>query len=240
MNQNLSPLQSRNRLPATTLLTDPRGGGTTYSVSGGSTYGNEHKFADRFLIPQIEDQIRAANPNADPKDVAVQAGRQARWIMTGDPGPDPAPAPPTPSFGSRVTSFAGNFGSSFARTFIPGFVEAEIGAISAPYVVASLGITNATVVNTAAAAAAAPTAAASVVVASAAGGYFVGDVVEEAITEWTGSRATGIGAGTLAGAGTGAAIGAAIGSIVPGLGTAAGAIIGGAVGAIAGFIGSFW
>lgn len=91
MNQNLSPLQSRNRLPATTLLTDPNGGGTTYSVDGGSTYGNEHKFADRALIPQIEDQIRTANPNANPRDVAVQAGRQARWAMTGEPGPDPTP-----------------------------------------------------------------------------------------------------------------------------------------------------
>ncbi|RYD38426.1 MAG: toxin, partial [Verrucomicrobiaceae bacterium] len=196
MNQNLSPLQSRNRLPATTLLTDPAGRGTTYNVSEGSTYGNEHKFADRALIPQIEDQIRKANPNADPKDVAVQAGRQARWIMTGDPGPDPSPRSAAPSFGRNF----GNVAGGFARTFIPFFAEAEIAAMSAPYVVASLGITNTTVVTTAAAAAAAPTAAASVVVASAVGGYVVGDFVEEAVTGATGSRAAGVGAGTLAGA----------------------------------------
>ena len=145
-----------------------------------------------------------------------------------------------PSFGARLASFGRTAGPTFARALIPGFVEAEIGAISAPYVVASLGISNATVVTTAAAAAAAPTAAASVVVASAVGGYVVGDIVEEAVTGATGSRAAGVAAGTLAGAGTGALIGAAIGSVVPVLGTAAGAIIGGVVGGIAGFIGSYW
>jgi hypothetical protein len=99
MNLNLSPLQSTGRAtgpwsatsegPATTLLTDPAGGQTRYTVLGGSVYGNEHKFADRFLIPQIEDQIRAANPNATPAEVSIEAGRQARWIMTGEPGPSP-------------------------------------------------------------------------------------------------------------------------------------------------------
>ncbi|WP_223297266.1 SpvB/TcaC N-terminal domain-containing protein [Catenulispora acidiphila] len=103
MNLNLSPLQSTGRAagrwsatsvgPATTLLIDPRGGQTRYSISGGSTYGNEHKFADRFLIPQIEDQIRAANPNATPGEVAEAAGRQARWVMTGEPGPAFLPPP---------------------------------------------------------------------------------------------------------------------------------------------------
>jgi hypothetical protein len=140
---------------------------------------------------------------------------------------------------SGQNRFAG-MGTTLARGLIPGFVEAEIGAMAAPYVVSSLGITNATVVSTAALAAAAPAAAASVVVASAVGGFVVGSVVSNAVTEATGSKAVGVGAGTLAGAGTGALIGAAIGSIVPGLGTAAGAIIGGAVGAIAGFIGSIW
>lgn len=102
MNLNLSPLQSRNALPATTLLVDPNGGGTTYSILGGSTYGNEHKFADRFLIPQIEDQIRAANPGAPAREVAVDAGRQARWMMTGDPGPAP--------FASELSTSARWFG----------------------------------------------------------------------------------------------------------------------------------
>jgi hypothetical protein len=91
MNMNLSPLQSRNALPATTLLVDPAGGGTTYSVLGGSVYGNEHKFADRFFIPQIEDQIRAANPSAAPREVVEAAGRQARWSMMGEPGPSALP-----------------------------------------------------------------------------------------------------------------------------------------------------
>jgi RHS repeat-associated protein len=104
MNLNLSPLQSTGRAtgpwsatsvgPATTLLTDPAGGQTRYQVIGGSVYGNEHRFADRFLIPQIEDQIRAANPGATPGEVAEAAGRQARWIMTGDPGPSALPPVP--------------------------------------------------------------------------------------------------------------------------------------------------
>ena len=164
---------------------------------------------------------------------------------------------PQQSFGQRVVEGARNVGraivytpggynrfsqagGTLARGLIPGFVEAEMAAISAPYVVASLGITNTTIVSTAAAAAAAPAAAATTVVASAAAGYIVGDIVESAVTGATGSRAAGVVTGTLAAAATGALIGAAIGTIVPGLGTAAGAIIGGVVGGIAGFIGSFW
>lgn len=107
MNMNMSPLQSRNALPATTLLTDPAGGGTTYSVLGGSTFGNEHKFADRFLIPQIEDQIRLANPGASSGEVSIEAGRQARWIMTGDPGPTPFAPPPGMSSGTRWLAAGG-------------------------------------------------------------------------------------------------------------------------------------
>ena len=52
----------------------------------------------------------------------------------------------------------GQAGTTLARGLIPGFVEAELAAVSAPYVVASLGITNAAVNTAAAAAAAAPTA----------------------------------------------------------------------------------
>jgi hypothetical protein len=106
MNENMSPLQSRgqgrlpfggpNALPATTLLTDPNGRGTSYTVDNGSTYGNEHKFADRHLIPEIERATLRANPTADPKAVAVDAGRQARWVMTGEPGPEPVESRPTP------------------------------------------------------------------------------------------------------------------------------------------------
>lgn len=111
MNQNMSHLQSRNARPATTLLTDPNGRGTTYTVDNGTTYGNEHKFADRHLIPQIEEQIRTANPNADPKAAAVDAGRQARWVMTGEPGPEPtstAESRPTPRIFGPTTAHVVN------------------------------------------------------------------------------------------------------------------------------------
>jgi RHS repeat-associated protein len=147
---------------------------------------------------------------------------------------------PAPSAGGGAGNFARNFGGSFARTFIPGFVEAEMAAVAAPYVVGSLGITNATVTGLAATLAAAPAAAASVVVASAAGGYLVGGAVGHAVEDATGSKAAGVASGTLAGAATGAAIGAAIGLIFGGIGAVPGAIVGGIIGGIAGFIGSFW
>jgi RHS repeat-associated protein len=239
MNTGLSPLQSRNALPATTLLTDPAGGGTRYRIQGGGSYGNEHTFADRGLIPEIEARMRRDNPNMSPREVAVAAGREARWRMTGDPGPDPVPRV-TPSLATSAGRFGSALGGNMARAFIPGFVEAEMGAIAAPYVVASMGITNSTIVGGAAAMAAAPAATATVVVASAAGGYIVGDYVEEHVTQATGSRAAGVGAGVVAGAATGALIGAAIGTIVPVLGTGVGAVVGGVVGGIAGFIGAYW
>ncbi len=73
-----------------------------------------------------------------------------------------------------------------------------------------------------------------------AAGGFVGGHVEPLVTEATGSRTVGVGAGTLAGAATGAAIGAAVGTIVPGVGTAIGAGVGAAAGAIGGFVTSYW
>jgi RHS repeat-associated protein len=73
----------------------------------------------------------------------------------------------------------------------------------------------------------------------AAGGYVSGKV-EPIVTGATGSRRTGVAAGTLAGAATGAGIGAAIGTIVPGFGTAVGAGVGAAAGAIGGFVTSYW
>ncbi|GGO53673.1 SpvB/TcaC N-terminal domain-containing protein [Streptomyces lasiicapitis] len=111
MNLNLSPLQSRNALPATTLLVDPAGGGTTYSALSGSVYGNEHKFADRFLIPQIEDQIRAVNPGATTAEVAEAAGRQARWVMTGEPGPSALPFSEAAGMSSSARWFVGGAGA---------------------------------------------------------------------------------------------------------------------------------
>lgn len=137
------------------------------------------------------------------------------------------------------TNRFGEFGSAAARGLVPGFVEAEMAASAAPYVVASLGISNAAINTAAAAAAAAPAATATMVLASAAGGYLVGDIVESAVTPGYG-RTAGVAAGTASGALAGAGIGAAIGSILPGPGTVAGAVIGGVVGGIAGFIGSFW
>jgi RHS repeat-associated protein len=96
MNENMSPLQSRNSMQATTLLKDPAGGGTTYRVDGGSTYGNEHKFADRHLIPAEEARTV---PGTNPRNAAIDAGRAARWRMTGDPGP----GPPVKSLEARLT-----------------------------------------------------------------------------------------------------------------------------------------
>jgi RHS repeat-associated protein len=181
----------------------------------------------------------------------VRSGSPAAPAAQAAPAtPAAPPAAPASSASSRSTpslpmgrswgSTARGVGGELARGLIPGFVEAEIGAMSAPYAVASMGITNATVVNGAAAMAAAPAATATVVVASAAAGYVVGDVVEHAVTGATGSRAAGVGVGTLAGAGTGALIGAAVGSVVPVLGTGVGAVVGGVVGGVAGFIGSYW
>ena len=140
MNQNLSPLQSRNALPATTLLVSRKGAGTRYFVIADEhtaanlrdvpdlkaiasrTYGNEHTFADRFLIEQIEDQTRAANPNADPRWVKVEAGRQARWAMTGEPGPSPTPPPGTaPSSGFRAVLRTGGTVLAGVGTVFSGY-----------------------------------------------------------------------------------------------------------------------
>jgi hypothetical protein len=54
-------------------------------------YGTEHKFADQYLIPEIRDQIQTRRaefglPPLDPRDLAIAAGEQARWIMEGTPG----------------------------------------------------------------------------------------------------------------------------------------------------------
>jgi RHS repeat-associated protein len=134
MNLNMSPLQSTGRAtgpwsatsvgPATTLLTDPTGGQTRYSVMGGSVYGNEHTFADRFLIPQIEAQIRAANPSASAGEVSIEAGRQARWIMTGDPGPTPF-ALPGMSAGTRWLAAGGGALSTVGGVFMLASIDTE-------------------------------------------------------------------------------------------------------------------
>lgn len=174
------------------------------------------------------------------KGTALPAGTP---IEEPDIGPHVSSGPSgsgAPSLGVRIGTYARGLGGGLARTLIPGFVEAEMIAMYAPALVAQAGITNATIATAAAAAAAAPTTAAVIAVGSAAAGYIVGDIVEEKLTAATGSRAVGVGAGTLAGAAAGAAIGAAIGSLGFGIAAVPGAIIGGAVGALAGFIGAYW
>jgi RHS repeat-associated protein len=157
----------------------------------------------------------------------------------GSSAPQPTTAPGGGGFWGTAGAYGKGIGLGLARGLIPGFVEAEMGAVAAPYVVGSLGISSPMVVNAAMAMAAAPTATAFTVVGSAVGGYVVGDMVEGFVSPRLG-RVAGVASGTAAGALTGAAIGAAIGSIVPVLGTGVGAAVGAIVGGIAGFIGSFW
>ncbi len=139
---------------------------------------------------------------------------------------------PSASFGSRFGSFAGNAGGALARAFIPGFVEAEMAAVVAPYAVASAGITNATVVGIADAAAAAPTTFAAAVTLPALGGAIAGNIVESEVSALTGSQEAGIGAAVVTAAGVGAVIGTFV--PIPGVGTAAGAAIGAVIG-VAGY-----
>jgi hypothetical protein len=284
MNENLSPLQTQGRaqppgpggqqrpplngLPATTLLTDPHGGGTSYHVEGGSTYGSEHRFADKYLIPTELERIQNANPNVDPRVAQVEAGRMARWRMEGTPGPEPpASTPPSsggssppsgggsgPSggggfspggfFGSPTGRFIGGFGAEAARNFIPGFVEAEVTIWGGGMYLLGAGYGATPVIGAVAtAAASAPTAVTAIAFVSGGVGYVVGDAVESIVTEKYGRTAgvaAGTAAGALAGAGTGALLGAAIGSVVPVVGTAVGAVVGGIAGASGGFIGAFW
>jgi hypothetical protein len=163
----------------------------------------------------------------------VEAGRQARWAMTGDPGPRPAGtgtgAPPkAPLFGP---GFATNVGGGFARTFVPGFAEAEVAALFAhPFVVGTLGITTGSAPEIAAAVSAAPTTAAAAVTLPLFGGAIAGNFIESVMTDAGYGKGVSIGA-AVAGA---ALVGAAIGTFIPipGVGTAVGAAIGAAIGVI--------
>ncbi|MDB6169902.1 MAG: repeat protein, partial [Verrucomicrobia bacterium] len=242
-----------------------RGGPTadnprTTAIQANLNAGRGVNYRENIFEPSRQNAIRAAQATGSAvteEQINTSILSQEGNLFNTFRGGAVLEALPPQTTGQRISESVRNFGRSIvyttggqnrfsgmggalARGLIPGFVEAEIGAMAAPYIVASAGITNATIVSTAAAAAAAPTAAATVVVGSAVGGFLVGSAVGHAVTEATGSQALGAGAGTLAGAATGALIGAAVGSVVPVLGTAAGAIIGGAVGAIAGFIGSIW
>jgi hypothetical protein len=139
MNENMSALQSErpskrgtegDSKPAETLLTDPAGGGTTYSLDGelqtgdnirrprrkgdrafgrkdqGLVYQTEHKFADNYLIPAEASRIPEGS---DPGNTALWSGANARWTMTGEAGTDKWRTtgewgPQPPPFGQSTSS----------------------------------------------------------------------------------------------------------------------------------------
>lgn len=136
--------------------------------------------------------------------------------------------PSSPSGGSGGF---GEVGTNFARTFIPGFAEAElIGVAAHPFIVGTLGITSGPLPAIAEAISAAPTTFAASVTAAAYSGAIVGNVVENAVISHGGSKELGIGAAVASAALVGAAVGTLI--PIPGVGTAAGALIGAAAGVI--------
>lgn len=143
-----------------------------------------------------------------------------------------------PSFGARLAAFGQGLGTklvsigkaagtTFARSLIPGFAEAEAAAVAAPYAAAvlasgaaSVGVSvPASALGVAEAIAAAPTAFAAAVTLPAIGGAVVGNIVESEL---------GVGAAVASAAITGAIIGPFI--PIPGLSTLAGAAVGAAIG----------
>ena len=152
-----------------------------------------------------------------------------------------------PSFGQRLAAFGQGIGTklvgfgkaagtTFVRALIPGFAEAEMAAVSAPYATAvlansaaSVGVTiPASAFGVAEAIAAAPMAFAAAVTLPAIGGAVVGNIVESEL---------GVGAAMASAAITGAIIGSFI--PIPGLSTLAGAVVGAAIG-LAGYGISKW
>jgi len=213
--RNLSPIQSRKALS-----------NGPYTV-GTQTFGALHKYADQGLIPKYENRYnKLLSAFATERTTHVMAGRAARKDIEGTRGP----RPPYFGFGSAAAGWGRAIGSEAARNLIIGFAEAEMAAVAAPYVVGSLGITNAAVIETSFAIAAAPAQFAASVTASAYGGAIVGNYVENEVTALTGNKNVGMGAAVLAAAGTGALIGTFI--PIPGVGTAAGALIGAGLGVI--------
>jgi hypothetical protein len=118
-------------------------------------------------------------------------------------------------------------GTGLARGLIPGFVEAEAAAVTAPYATgllasaaSSVGLSvPASAYGVAEAIAAAPTTFAAAVTLPAIGGAIVGNVVEKEL---------GVGAAVASAAITGAVIGSFI--PIPGLSTLAGAAVGAVIG----------
>ena len=70
-------------------------------------YGTEHRFADRYLIPEMRAQIaesraRAGLPPLDDVQLTVAAGEQARYVMEGVPATDLQQRPTQPWSGRVV------------------------------------------------------------------------------------------------------------------------------------------
>ncbi|MFC9660068.1 SpvB/TcaC N-terminal domain-containing protein [Nocardia sp. NPDC127606] len=233
MNQNMSALQSHTGGRPTTLLVPRKPRSTvTYTVEGTPELHTEHKFADNRMIPIEEQKLAAANPSLNPGTRAIEAGRMARWRMTGEPGPAPGPG-----YGQAVPlnqvlkNLPPVFGTRVARLLVAGFAEAEVvGIFAHSFVTGTLGITSGPIAATAEAVSAAPTSFAITITAAAYGGAMVGNTVESLARSGGVSAEMSIGAAVIGAAATGAVIGTLI--PIPAVGPLAGALIGGAAGAI--------
>jgi hypothetical protein len=124
------------------------------------------------------------------------------------------------------------------RQLLPGVAEAEIGFATGAMYAYAAGMPKIGAALTTGAAAT------PIVAGSMVAGAFAGNVTESIVTNVSGSKKLGLGAGVVAAAGAGAAIGAAIGSVIPVAGTAigagSGAIIGGVVGLSTYLISKYW
>ena len=216
---------------------DPVGGGTTYTVIGGATYGNEHKFADRFVIPE---EAARSSRLANPRDVTREAGETARWRMTGESG---RPTQPTaasnpsvggsstvaaPATGTSLMNVAGTTAGSITKATVPGVVEAETALVGSAYVASGYTATAPLVTPLLTAAEAVP-----VVGGSLVAGGVVGNLAEGGARALGASERVAEESGALAAGLTGAAVGALIGSPT-GIGAPVGAAIGFAAG-VAGY-----
>jgi RHS repeat-associated protein len=170
-------------------------------------------------------------------DKAIETWEEEQNATPHTPASTASPPGGSTSFGpGGGGGFSTSTGANLARGLIPGFAEAEMSAIAAPFVVSQLGITSGAVATTASAIASAPTAFATTAVAAGAAGYIIGGPVANAVEEATGSRTAGV----LAAVGSGMLVGAAIGTLIPipGVSTLAGAVIGGVIGGIGALIGA--
>lgn len=213
--------------------------------------GKPINYVEDVTLPSIERQ-KAANASKGspvPEGSAERAGLSQLYYKFENKGlSEVAGELPMPTRWQRVTGAARDLGRSLlysfdgtnrvkaagtvlARSFIPGFVEAEMAAVYAhPFVVGTLGITTGPLPAVAEAIAAAPTTFAFAVTLPAIGGAIAGNVVESIATSAGASKEVSIGAAVVGAAGVGAVIGTFI--PIPGVGTLAGAGIGAAIGVI--------